>query len=219
MNDLHVREPRCDADIDLIQDKIDLWYADFLKLFSDSGTPYLHLLFSSEIAQMMKRHGGSIASHQQQSWEQLMDEVKRILRRLTTGSGGKQSVGESLYPFLARKIFHFISNGELPNMINPEASSSRPSEWMGLALKEWFSKPQKEKDIATDSAEEDIEDDECTGDIDEEIMAEYDADIDDARITKAMTALSEANDLEIDNNIVFNQLTNMDDDEDITIIY
>jgi hypothetical protein len=152
MQTLHELRSLKDDEIDAVQKKMDRMKVLFATVLTDEGdgTQYFHCMFSGHVRDMLKKYG-SLSRLQQQSWEQLMSEMKRMLSRCTTRSGCGQTIVKSLFKRYCRKLMHHLNvkknvKGEIVYMapnFKPTIEEARElrdkGDFIGLMYQTWKS--------------------------------------------------------------------------------
>jgi hypothetical protein len=161
MQVLHELRPLSDKEIASVQTKMDRMKVLFATALTDEGdgTQYFHCMFSGHVRDMLMTYR-SLSRVQQQSWEQLMSEMKRMLHRCTTRSGCGQTIVKSIFTRYGRKLMHHLnitmdSKGgvvyQVPNMkptLEEAKLLDREGDFMGLMILEYNKKKTLEKTMA-----------------------------------------------------------------------
>jgi hypothetical protein len=104
---LRRKEDFTDEDIAECQNKIDLWFHDWVSLTGlDFMTNYVHLMSSGHIAEYLVKHR-NLYRHSQQGWEAFNALLKSIFFRLTGRGGGRGGAKSKLKPiarWLQRRV-------------------------------------------------------------------------------------------------------------------
>jgi hypothetical protein len=107
-----------DEDIRECQDKIDLWFHDWVSLTGlDGMTNYVHLMSSGHITEYLVRHR-NMYRHSQQGWEAFNALLKSFFFRRTGRGGGRGGAKSKLKPiarWLQRRVLWLcgLTNEEL----------------------------------------------------------------------------------------------------------
>jgi hypothetical protein len=151
MQHIGIKRELLKEEIDGLQDKIDTLGNLFFSIIGEGAdeTPYFHDLFSGHVTAFLHKHG-SLSTMQQQSWEQLMSEIKKILNRCTTKSGCGIPTVDAVFPFCERKILWYINNGVIPNPDDPA-----DDDHVGRLIKEYEKDQKNNKENKEDEEETD----------------------------------------------------------------